>query len=381
MTNISTERLYYTDTYLDKLEIKILEIGQDDNGSYVIFDKTIFHPQGGGQPNDEGCLEIAGQRYAVKKLGDKVIQTIDRAKRLLYSRLHSAGHLLEDAVNQLFPSLKGIRANHFPNGQAFVVFAGEIPVDIQANKEKISNLANELIKRNLAIKVEYNGQIRTVIIGDFAAHACGGTHVKNTSEIKEIVVRSIKKDKDNKIGGGFLIIKNSSTKTNDFSKPPEEQRKPTPPQDNPLPDRPNNPPQLPQPKPNPVNNDKTELKDFTLSYSENEVVKKIAKTGLFDNQLTLLERNFTLTPDSPLKNDPDFLERFKAKSKDVYFDYSQHTGGDYVFIDNQIQGGKSEKDCDKCVFSPDILRSKNYWLKTTYKINLNGLIKSLKYLI
>ena len=69
--------------------------------------------------------------------GDKVIQVIDRAKRLLYSRLHSAGHLLEDTVNQIYPSLKGIRANHFPDGQAFVVFAGEIPTDIQANKEKI----------------------------------------------------------------------------------------------------------------------------------------------------------------------------------------------------------------------------------------------------
>ena len=34
----------------------------------MIFDKTIFHPQGGGQPNDEGYLEIAGQRYPVKKL-------------------------------------------------------------------------------------------------------------------------------------------------------------------------------------------------------------------------------------------------------------------------------------------------------------------------
>ena len=101
--------------------------------------------------------------------------------------------MLEDTVNQIYPSLKGIRANHFPDGQAFVVFAG-----IQANKEKISDLANELVKRNLTIKIEYNGQVRTFIIGDFAAHACGGTHVKNTSEIGKIIVRNIKKDKDNK---------------------------------------------------------------------------------------------------------------------------------------------------------------------------------------
>ena len=51
MTNISTKRVYYTDTYLDRLEVEILEASQDENGRYVIFDQTIFHPQGGGQPD------------------------------------------------------------------------------------------------------------------------------------------------------------------------------------------------------------------------------------------------------------------------------------------------------------------------------------------
>ncbi|CAG8471185.1 14270_t:CDS:10, partial [Cetraspora pellucida] len=94
--------------------------------------------------------------------------------------------------------------------------------------------------------------------------------------------------------------------------------------------------------------------NFTLAYSENEVVKKVVKTGHFDNQLILLEKNFTLTPDSPLKDDPDFLDRFaNSKSEGVYFDYSKYTGGDYIFIGNQIQGGKPEKDLDKYVFHPD----------------------------
>ena len=65
MTNISTERVYYTNTCLDKLETKILEIGQDENGSYVMFDKTIFHPQGGGQPADEGYLERDNKHYSL----------------------------------------------------------------------------------------------------------------------------------------------------------------------------------------------------------------------------------------------------------------------------------------------------------------------------
>jgi alanyl-tRNA synthetase len=223
-TDISTKRIYYNDTYLDKLEVKVLETNKDENGNYFISDKTIFHPQGGGQPADEGYLEVNNRQHTITKLaaprnpheepyiikhyyeeeinflkGGKVIQVINMEKRLLYSRLHSAGHLIEDTVRQIFPSLKGIRGNHFPNSQAFVVFTGVDSLsDIQNNKEKISSLANELVKRNLAIKIENDNQIRNVKIGDFSLHPCGGTHVKNSSEIGKIVIRNIKKDKDYK---------------------------------------------------------------------------------------------------------------------------------------------------------------------------------------
>jgi alanyl-tRNA synthetase len=223
MTSVSTKKIYFDHACLGELEAKILEIGIDENGNYVVFDKTIFHPQGGGQPADKGYLEKNNRQYTITLLaaprnpqeepyfikhyyegeanflkGEKVIQIINMEKRLLYSRLHSAGHLIEDAVRQIFPSMKGIRGNHFPNGQAFVVFTGEIPFDIQDSKEKISNLVNQLAKKNLVIKIENSSQIRTVKIGDFLPHPCGGTHVKNTSEIGEITIRNIKKDRDNK---------------------------------------------------------------------------------------------------------------------------------------------------------------------------------------
>src|SRR6266508_2142175 len=65
----STKRMYYNDTYLDRLKfVKILEVGEDENGDYFISDKTIFHPQGGGQPADEGYFEVNGKQHAVTKL-------------------------------------------------------------------------------------------------------------------------------------------------------------------------------------------------------------------------------------------------------------------------------------------------------------------------
>ena len=162
----------------DKLETKVVEIGQDENGSYVIFDKTIFHPQGGGQPNDKGYFGINGKQYPIIKLiaprnsyqepylikhyyegkknfqkGEKVIQVIDMKKRLLFARYHSGGHLLSLAVNQLYPELDGYKGNHFPS-QAFVVFEGNLPSDFSLLKEKVSNLVNELVKNNHLIQVE-----------------------------------------------------------------------------------------------------------------------------------------------------------------------------------------------------------------------------------
>ncbi|CAG8770704.1 4023_t:CDS:1, partial [Funneliformis caledonium] len=64
----STELIYYRDTYLDKLEAIIVEVGRDENGDFIIFDKTIFHPQGGGQPDDKGHFKLKNKQFVVKKL-------------------------------------------------------------------------------------------------------------------------------------------------------------------------------------------------------------------------------------------------------------------------------------------------------------------------
>ena len=59
----------------------------------------------------------------------------------------------------------------------------------------MNELVNELVKSDLAVKTYWEAKPRTIQFGDFKSYPCGGTHVANTSEIVEITIRNVKKDK------------------------------------------------------------------------------------------------------------------------------------------------------------------------------------------
>ena len=79
-----------------------------------------MHPQGGGQPSDEGYLSQGGTKFNIEALnikddvilhvgkfeppeatfdeGSQVECHVDEVKRRFYARIHSAGHLLDIAM-------------------------------------------------------------------------------------------------------------------------------------------------------------------------------------------------------------------------------------------------------------------------------------------
>lgn len=88
------------------------------------MEETIFHPQGGGQPSDQGVIEFNDSIFTVEKVSknkdgtiqhfgkfqnkekvfknkDKVTLKIDKNFRILNVRLHSAGHLIDVAVRNI----------------------------------------------------------------------------------------------------------------------------------------------------------------------------------------------------------------------------------------------------------------------------------------
>lgn len=198
----------------------ILQASHDDNGPYVILDRTIFYPQGGGQPSDQGTITLDGNSIMVSKVawvngqvhhytsqslqshvGAIIMLEIDRERRLQFMRLHSAGHMLHHVVEMLYPHLKAVKGYHYPDG-SYVEFTSKDSLIVsleRINKELVAMIANDHFIASIIVHPEqfktlcpgasYNGTrpIRLVKIGDFAQQPCGGTHVKSTGIVSSLV--------------------------------------------------------------------------------------------------------------------------------------------------------------------------------------------------
>ena len=117
----STEKLYLFDSYLRECSSFLLDfVCERGSRYYVVLDRSIFHPRGSGQPCDIGWLVGDGFRFLVRKVldvygvlvhygkvvdgemssrGSMVKYIIDWDRRYRVMRLHTAGHIIDYAVN------------------------------------------------------------------------------------------------------------------------------------------------------------------------------------------------------------------------------------------------------------------------------------------
>ncbi|HIF14485.1 MAG TPA: hypothetical protein EYQ86_03840 [Bacteroidetes bacterium] len=61
MTNL----LYLDNTYLFETSAKFIELKENEKGTAIILDQTIFYPQGGGQPADTGKIILGSNEFIV----------------------------------------------------------------------------------------------------------------------------------------------------------------------------------------------------------------------------------------------------------------------------------------------------------------------------
>lgn len=208
-----TERLYYT---CDRTEgqANLLSCSAEPDGRYaVVLDKTLFHPQGGGQPADAGWIDNEPVETVLAR-GDDVLHIVakpllpgvvnlrvDAAQRQLHARLHSAGHLI-GLAGTAFGWLP-VKAHHWPN-EGRITFAaggnGTLP-DAPSLLAKINAWQAEDLPR----RVTFDGGLREVGFGELSAYPCGGTHVARLSDIGQVTITQVKMKKGQMIVNYTLV--------------------------------------------------------------------------------------------------------------------------------------------------------------------------------
>ncbi|AEC51757.1 alanyl-tRNA synthetase [Pyrococcus sp. NA2] len=226
-----TERLYYKDPYLKETKARVLEVKKDGELVKIRLDRTIFYPEGGGQPGDRGVIEgdefkviventieENGEIWHVGKLegdipkeGSSVKLKLDWEWRYGNMQIHTGQHILSAVLKKLYDldttgfTIFGEYAKIEVNGElswdmieraeieANKVVWSNVPVKVEEYEELPPEVARELRKS----VVKSKGKIRIVRVGDVDATPCGGTHVSRTGEVGVIkVLRFYKKSRD-----------------------------------------------------------------------------------------------------------------------------------------------------------------------------------------
>jgi misacylated tRNA(Ala) deacylase len=229
-----TEPLFRDDAYRRDCTARVLSASPEG----VVLDRSVFYPQGGGQPGDTGWLRWPGGEMAVANAvkgpedsilhlpapgaalppeGAEVTAVIDWDRRHRHMRMHSAMHLL----CSLIPGA-GVTGGQVGAERSRLDFDLPDPPAKEALTERLNALvaadhplaerwitdaeleANPSLVRTLSVQPPRGaGRVRLMQVGEAAApvdlQPCGGTHVRRTGEIGRVEVTKLEnKGKQNR---------------------------------------------------------------------------------------------------------------------------------------------------------------------------------------
>ncbi len=227
MTSIE---IFRSDSYLSSVEATVVAVLKEG----LILDKTVFYPEGGGQPGDigkiannifeanvtntikstDGILHLIDNKLGPISEGDNVTIDIDWERRYALMRMHTALHILCSVVDGAV------------TGGSVGIQKSRLDFDIpgeRPDKESLTQQLMEIVDKNYPVMSSWisdqelqrnpglirtmsvkpptgTGQVRMIRIGDdIDFQPCGGTHVKSTGEIGRIKISKIEnKGKQNR---------------------------------------------------------------------------------------------------------------------------------------------------------------------------------------
>ncbi len=196
------------------------ESAEEGENAVVLFDRTVFYSESGGQIGDTGIIEGDGFKAEVTnskkiggkhtseitvvageiKKGDKVSLSVDKKRRMAIARNHSTTHLLQKALTETLGSHVA-QAGSFVDPERLRFDFSHFEAMTEEELSKVEAMVNEKILEGLSIEKKempiaeakkmgatalfgekYGDVVRVVKMGDYSMELCGGTHLDNTNE-------------------------------------------------------------------------------------------------------------------------------------------------------------------------------------------------------
>lgn len=232
--SITTEFTGY-DRLTDTAQISLIAveelsdtIAEGENGTIVV-NKTPFYATMGGQQGDKGVIETADGRFIVEdtvklvggkyghigymengmlRVGDTVTLSVDEKLRSQTCKNHSATHLLQKALREVLGTHVE-QAGSYQDAERTRFDFSHFSAMTEEELAKVEQMVNDKIAEGIPVVTEvmtvdeakktgamalfgekYGETVRVVSMGDFSKEFCGGTHVKNTSDISAFKIIS-----------------------------------------------------------------------------------------------------------------------------------------------------------------------------------------------
>ncbi|MFX1591810.1 MAG: alanine--tRNA ligase-related protein [Promethearchaeota archaeon] len=239
-----TEKLFWENAYETKFNSQVIAIKEEG----IVLNKTLFYPESGNQVSDRGESIIRNLKFKVDmvskdgediihhissdfknkiKIGDKVFGEIDWDYRYGIMKAHTSQHIFSAVIKRKF-DIDTVRANlNFED--VFLQLSQKIDYkqlkeiliegnkicsnnNLKVNASIITSKEAVRISEKIRSAIPDESKIRLMEIEDLDLVCCGGTHIKNTTEIGNVYLYDFKKGTEIKyfIGNKGLLMSSTN---------------------------------------------------------------------------------------------------------------------------------------------------------------------------
>ena len=216
-----TEKLFHTD--LTECVSKVLSCEEKDGKYFVLLNRSIIFPEGGGQPADHGtvgeALILDAQEYGDDvvhildrplKVGEEYAVRLDITRRMDHSEQHTGEHILSGTAWRLFEAKNvgfhmaedycTLDLDKFLDPEALALLESEANAAVRRNVPVTAEVMDRERFDSITIRKKSDvksDDIRVVFIGggEVDSCTCCGTHCASSGEVGYIRIADSQKYK------------------------------------------------------------------------------------------------------------------------------------------------------------------------------------------